>query len=143
MKKLKFLVGAVALFAVVAVNVWNAATTLRGSELSIADVESTVAEAEPGGQALTNKVWVYLGCDWGGQKSYSTPDGGKVLSTVYINRYRCQIKQNGTAKCTVGEVGEGQAESMQCLDGTGHRLWSRDRNYFPDGSYEDWGGSGY
>ena len=40
MKKLKYIVGAVALFAVASANVWNAATTLRGSELSIADVEA-------------------------------------------------------------------------------------------------------
>ena len=47
MKKLKFLVGAVALFALVVVNVWNAATTLNGHELVVADVE---AMANPEGQ---------------------------------------------------------------------------------------------
>ena len=40
MKKFKFLVGAVALFAIVVVNVWNAMTTVRGSDLSLADVEA-------------------------------------------------------------------------------------------------------
>ena len=48
MKKLKFLVGAVALFALVAVNVWNAATTLRGSDLSLADVEAMADPPEWG-----------------------------------------------------------------------------------------------
>ena len=46
MKKLKFLVGAVALFAVVAVNVWNAATTMQTNELDVEDVEF-ISEAEP------------------------------------------------------------------------------------------------
>ncbi len=46
MKKLKFLVGAVALFALVAVNVWNAATTLRGSDLDVEDVEAMAVDPE-------------------------------------------------------------------------------------------------
>lgn len=40
MKRLKYIIGAIALLALVVVNVWNAATTLRGSELGIADVEA-------------------------------------------------------------------------------------------------------
>ena len=40
MKKFKLIVGAVALFALVVANVWNAATTLTGSDLNIADVEA-------------------------------------------------------------------------------------------------------
>ncbi len=40
MKKLKILVGAVALFALVVVNVWNATTVFRGTDLDIADVEA-------------------------------------------------------------------------------------------------------
>lgn len=40
MKKLKFLVGAVALFAIVVVNVWNAATVVKASGLDVADVEA-------------------------------------------------------------------------------------------------------
>ena len=40
MKNFKIYVGAVALFALVAVNVWNAATTLKGSELRVDDVEA-------------------------------------------------------------------------------------------------------
>ena len=47
MKRLKLLVGAVALFAIVVANVWNAATTLTGSELRVANVE---AMANPEGQ---------------------------------------------------------------------------------------------
>ncbi len=64
MKKLKFLVGAVVLFALAVVNVWNAATTLRGSELSIADVEA-LAGPESGGDGtllewfdVPNSTWV-------------------------------------------------------------------------------------
>ena len=40
MKKLKILVGAVALFAFVVVNVWNAGTSLKSSELALANVEA-------------------------------------------------------------------------------------------------------
>ena len=43
MKKLKYLVGAVALLALVAVNVWNAATVMKMSALNVANVEN-VAE---------------------------------------------------------------------------------------------------
>ena len=46
MKKFKFLVVAVALFAVVAVNVWNAATSLKSSALNIEDVEAIAQDIE-------------------------------------------------------------------------------------------------
>ncbi len=46
MKKLKILVGAVALFALVVVNVWNAATVKSTSELDISNVESIAAEGD-------------------------------------------------------------------------------------------------
>jgi hypothetical protein len=46
MKKFKLLVGAMALFALAVVNVWNAATSLNVSELDIYNVESIVAEGD-------------------------------------------------------------------------------------------------
>jgi hypothetical protein len=62
MKRLKFLVGAVALFAVVAVNVWDATTTLTGSELRVADVEA-MANPEGNPPLIPNvtfwRVWGY------------------------------------------------------------------------------------
>ena len=58
MKKLKFLVGAVALFALVVANVWNAATTLGASELDITNVESMVAEGDVNGVDLPRRPGV-------------------------------------------------------------------------------------
>lgn len=64
MKKLKFLVGAVALFALVAVNVWNAATVVGASELGIADVEAT-AQMEEEDYLVWNGIgWVEYGLYW-------------------------------------------------------------------------------
>ena len=58
MKKFKLLVGAVALFAVVVVNVWNAATSLRGSELSVADVEAMANPEGIDGTDARKTHWV-------------------------------------------------------------------------------------
>lgn len=48
MKKFKLIVGAVALLALVVANVWNAATTLKVSGLTIEEVEA-LAQMEEGG----------------------------------------------------------------------------------------------
>ena len=53
MKKFKILVGAVALFALVAANVWNAATVFGSTELDIPNIER-MAEGESQGINATN-----------------------------------------------------------------------------------------
>ena len=58
MKKFKLFVGAMALFAIVAVNVWNATTSLRGSELSVADVEAIANPEGIDGTDAKRTHWV-------------------------------------------------------------------------------------
>ena len=83
MKKFKFLVGAVALFALVVANVWNAATTFSGSDLEITNVESIAAEAEDDGIELR-------------QKGKASPDNNCTYS-VLVAVYQCgaEVEEGG------------------------------------------------
>ena len=88
MKKLKFLVGAVALFALAVVNVWNAATTLRGSDLSLADVE---AMATPEGMD-----------DVGGYKYHGRKSPRDCIVKVKILVYDCGARvDEGSSHCCI------------------------------------------
>lgn len=60
MKKLKYIFGAVALFALVVANVWNAATVVNASGLDVADVEAMAQEPESftyEGNGMTTVLW--------------------------------------------------------------------------------------
>lgn len=106
MKKLKFLVGAVALFAVVAVNVWNAATTLRGSELSVTDVEA-MANPEGRGGTNTGMFWEYQSI---AQIRDEWHQNGWVLEhiTYYDATFICKESYAWEdANCKAGEEGHG------------------------------------
>ena len=68
MKRLKLIGCLVALFAVVCMNMWNAATSFQGSELNIEDVEN-VAEAEHGWlyrlfHRENGTAWVLADCEY-------------------------------------------------------------------------------
>ena len=54
MKKFKLIVGAMALFALVVANVWNAATTFQETELKVTDVEN-IAVGDPI-ESLVNSI---------------------------------------------------------------------------------------
>ncbi|MBO7568704.1 MAG: hypothetical protein J6T60_16580 [Bacteroidales bacterium] len=108
MKRLKFLVGAVALFALVVANVWNAATTFSGSELGIADVEATVAEAEPGGGMLTGTRWQYNGGESAPfEETVSVVGYRKYVTKYYCRRYKCIPATYGSANCKVPQEADG------------------------------------
>ncbi len=94
MKKFKLLVGAVALFALVAVNVWNAATTLKASALSIEDVEA-MAQIEEGG--YYNDPDTYRGA-WIEQYAYY--DSNKFL---YIHYEECKA-YGCICECNLGNT---------------------------------------
>jgi hypothetical protein len=111
MKKFKFLVGAVALFAIVVVNVWNAATTLRGSDLSVADVEAMANPEGMGGSGSS------IGGEWKQGKMedqrYFTMSGSRVdfhtaytcgsyITTFYLN-WDC-VSRSAVFQCTPPET---------------------------------------
>ncbi len=111
MKKLKILVGAVALFAVVVVNVWNAATTLRGSDLSLADVE---AMANPEGMVGTGfskgGEWITAGIDGlkyfsmsGYQVDYEYTCSGNSYIVTYYQNWDC-APRSALFQCNAGET---------------------------------------
>ena len=94
MKKLKFLVGAVALFAVVAVNVWNAATVFQGTELGIADVEAMAnpeglggSGSSKGGEWMTADIdgWKYFSMSGSEVDYWYTISGNSYIITYYQN----------------------------------------------------------
>ena len=83
MKKFKLIVGAVALFALVVANVWNAATTLRSSDLNIADVE---AMANPEGME--------------GHKVRGKEVRKSCYLTYRVNLYQCGVEAiEGNVHC--------------------------------------------
>ena len=106
MKKFKFLVGAVALFALVVANVWNAATTLNTSELDISNVESIAAEGDVSGiddidkKKDAKEEWVrntYPVKYWefaDGTVVYDNPMGVPVS---YFERIHGHVKRTGSA----------------------------------------------
>jgi len=109
MKKLKFLVGAVALFAVVAVNVWNAATTFSGSDLNITDVEAMANPEGRGGSGIGGE-WVagdvedarYFTMS-GSQVGYSyTYSGNSYIKTCY-QPWECEPRTD-KFQCNPGET---------------------------------------
>ncbi len=125
MKKLKFLVGAVVLFAIVVVNVWNAATTLRGSELSVADVEA-IANPEDvvilGYTGNTGRVWedrgtriLYSECHYEGNV--------RVMTTCFESKVECVANTYGAAHCNPGDIGISQSRHTQRSVNTGPGMW--------------------
>ena len=108
MKKFKFLVGAVALFALVVANVWNAATTLRGSELSVADVEA-MANPEGIGSDSPSFKPRWFTCDirheWFTMSGQGIDYAAQVENRI-ITFYRvwdCVRTSNGNNECVAGD----------------------------------------
>ncbi len=134
MKRLKLIGCLVALFAVVCVNVWNAATSFRGSELSVADVEAMANSEGQDGTGRTDRVWLCVGGDGMiGPERHDEYDGSWSLRTVYFLRYQCQLRQYGYDRCNVGEMGSGQSEFWTFYDRTGHMTYSSNTSYTPGG----------
>lgn len=106
MKRFKFLVGAVALFAVVAANVWNAAITLQETELSLVDVEA-LAGAEGGVVSNTGMFWEFQSIteirdEWHNYGSISEH------VTYYDATFICKKSYDwNDANCKAGDEGHG------------------------------------
>ena len=109
MKKFKFLVGAVALFAIVVVNVWNAMTTFSGSYLNITDVEA-MANPEGRGGSGTGGEWVPGKVEdsryftmFGSQVGFSyTLSGNSYIHTCYVT-WKCEPR-TAMFECNGGET---------------------------------------
>ena len=109
MKKLKFLVGAVALFAVVAVNVWNATTVTNASALNIGDVENVADGFEWsdifGGSGYNLNFWSYQYSD---NYQYVTTtfryeDNSVRESVTQLSDAHYLCVPDGSDNCTVGQ----------------------------------------
>lgn len=120
MKKFKFLVGAVALFAIVVVNVWNAATVAKRAELNAADIEA-IANPEPGNEP------VLIHGSLGGSYLFG-PDGTNnkqcyiVEDCRYSRTTSCAVVseevQSGVNPVNVAKCGygEGGCVNKTCID---------------------------
>ena len=100
MKKFKFLVGAVALFALVVANVWNAATTLQETELSLADVEALAQMEEDECFYLNEMGGNCPSADW--VEVYSCYDRG--MSSYYHYEECRQDVAYPTRCCPIGST---------------------------------------
>ncbi len=104
MKKIKFLVGAVTLFALVVVNVWNAATVKKATALDVEDVEAMAQESE-GQSGLSKNVnrWAWQSLDNYQTVStefvYDDNSSREVQTIVAEMRYKCV--PGGSVDCTV------------------------------------------
>ena len=117
MKKFKFLVGAVALFALVVANVWNAATLKTASTLNVEDIENVEAMGqEPEyGFTINNNGSVYV---W--------INGHKYSKTYKFDTYSASIKCTWKRKVS-GKVWERKTETFdidKCVGGWGNCLFS-------------------
>ena len=91
MKKLKFLVGAVALFALVVVNVWNATTVLKKSTLDVSEVEVFSADAE-------DMAIIEFGTYWYGVGIQHDDEGRRYA--LYV----CAYNPKFLKKCGLGDT---------------------------------------
>ncbi|MBR2199825.1 MAG: hypothetical protein IKP73_00065 [Bacteroidales bacterium] len=132
MKKFKLIVGAVALFALVVANVWNAATVAKATALNIEDLEA-LAQYEPSGEK-TGMAYVYAGMahdpfrvETSGAWQYRQSE-----AKYFITYYDCEPRTWGTAHCRPGTREEGLSiwnylwENRQAVQ-------SSTIHYYPDG----------
>ena len=121
MKKLKYIVGAVALFALVVANVWNAATVNKMSCLAFMDVEN-IAD----GFEINANMKPMPTSGWGGgepSKKYWSdylPGSNWKNNSVHVH---CELDQvvNGTPEHKVMDF-----DVVQCGNGAGDCWWSDD-----------------
>ena len=136
MKDFKIYVGAVALFALVVVNVWNAATTLQETELSVADVEAMAnPEGQGGSGAIPGKMWVSTATKTlPGVECNSHADGSReeIKHTVY--EWYCDLRESGSSNCKWRSSEETVWPTITYKDNTGHYLRTQYICYDPDGT---------
>lgn len=129
MKKFKLIIGAVALFALVVANVWNAATVKTASALNMEDVEAIAQEPEPGtsfGFTYSSSNGIHVWFDFNME-----PPKFKTENAEIKCKYRADPKKKTVTTATY--------KIEPCISGGGLCFWSDSRDckdHVPSGAVD-------